>query len=65
VTIGETTYTDVYAAFLGLYGIDIKKDIAGTTRPQQTTWDIGAYEYDPNVATPQISGAVISGAVIK
>ena len=34
-----------FAAFQTRYGIDIRKDIAGTTRPQSTTWDIGAYEY--------------------
>jgi hypothetical protein len=64
VTIGETTYTDVYAAFLGLYGIDIKKDIAGTTRPQETTWDIGAYEYDPGAVYPAVSIGAGAGVSI-
>lgn len=79
--IGANTESGVYAYFEDIWltettglcavggltctGLSIKKDYAGTARPQQTTWDIGAYEYDPNVATPQISGAVISGAVFK
>jgi hypothetical protein len=63
VTIGETTYTDVYDAFFHLYGIDIKKDIAGTARPQQTTWDIGAYEYDP--ATVRSAMSIGAGAGVS
>ncbi len=33
-----------FASFQARYGIDIRKDIASTTRPQSTLWDIGAYE---------------------
>lgn len=36
---------NAYATFQSLYGIDIKKDIAGTSRPVNSLWDIGAYEY--------------------
>ncbi|HHT9146065.1 MAG TPA: Ig-like domain-containing protein, partial [Candidatus Wunengus sp. YC61] len=36
-----------YDTFQALYGIDIAKDIAGTSRPQGNDWDIGAYEYEP------------------
>jgi len=34
-----------FGRFEALYGIDIRKDIDGRTRPQGTAWDIGAYEY--------------------
>ncbi len=33
-----------YQTFYDRYGIDIRKDIAGTVRPQINVWDIGAYE---------------------
>lgn len=52
--VGDST--DVYDYFSDTFSLDIKKDIAGTTRPQQTTWDIGAYEYTPS--TPgQVTGS--------
>ena len=35
----------VYATFQTLYGLDIAKDLAGTTRPQGPAYDIGAYEF--------------------
>ena len=47
-----------FAAFQSRYGIDIRKDILGTTRPQATKWDIGAYEYraqSTTLPTPTIS----------
>lgn len=34
----------VFTTFEALYGIDIRKDIAGRARPQGGGWDIGAYE---------------------
>ena len=37
----------VYAAFRGLYGIDIAEDLARTPRPQGSAWDLGAYERKP------------------
>ena len=41
-----------YQRFYDLYGIDIKKDFDGKARPQETTWDIGAYEYNPGGIPP-------------
>lgn len=35
----------VFGDFQSRYGIDIKKDILGVLRPQDSSWDIGAYEY--------------------
>jgi hypothetical protein len=41
-----------FAAFQARYGFSIKKDYAGTLRPQGTRWDIGAYEY-PSGGAPE------------
>ncbi len=41
--------SDAYSLFYSLYGINIQKDIAGTTRPQDAGWDIGAYEFTPSL----------------
>ncbi len=41
-----------FAVFQARYGFSIKKDYAGTSRPQGTRWDIGAYEY-PSGGTPE------------
>jgi hypothetical protein len=52
LAIGDTAakdagaVSDVYATFNSLYGLSIQKDKAGTSRPQGSAWDIGAYEYD-------------------
>jgi len=35
-----------YDEFQSLYGIDIRKDIAGRSRPAGAAWDIGCYEAD-------------------
>jgi hypothetical protein len=40
-----------FATFLARYGFSMKKDYAGTERPQGTRWDIGAYEY-PSGGSP-------------
>jgi hypothetical protein len=42
--IGAAYASDVYDTFNSLYGIDIKKDIDGRTRPMGGSWDIGAFE---------------------
>jgi len=42
---GAGDVNEVFARFEGLYGIDIRKDIAERARPQGGGWDIGAYEY--------------------
>ena len=41
---------DVYSTFLNHYGIDIRKDLVGTSRPQGSSFDIGAYEYTSQLA---------------
>ena len=49
--IDKAVESDVYQIFYDLYGIDIRKDMDGKTRPidgdNDTTaaWDIGAYEF--------------------
>jgi len=45
--------TTPYSIFLASYGMDIKKDIAGTARPVNTIWDIGAHEYSSSNAEAQ------------
>jgi hypothetical protein len=41
---------EVYTIFQARYGIDIRKDLQGTSRPQGAACDIGAYEYASQVA---------------
>jgi hypothetical protein len=40
-----TINTDVYATYNTQYSVDIRKDFVGTARPQNTLYDIGAYEH--------------------
>lgn len=37
--------SNVYDTFQTIYGLDIRKDIAGIRRPQGRSWDMGAYEF--------------------
>lgn len=60
VDSGGSDPSDSYSTFETLYSIEINKDIAGITRPQNTLWDIGAYEYNEAVA-PQSLGTVLLG----
>ena len=41
---GSTIEDPAFAAFQARYGIDIRKDMKGATRPQQGKWDLGALE---------------------
>ncbi len=43
--IDNGVLNQVYSDFYNLYGVDIKKDYNGTTRPQGHNWEIGAFEY--------------------
>lgn len=45
VNAAAPTEEAAFAAFQARYGFSIRKDFAGTARPQGTRWDIGAYEY--------------------
>lgn len=58
------TGDSVYDDFNTQYSISIKKDYTGTARPQQTTWDIGAYEYDPGTVHPVMSISTGAGVSI-
>lgn len=41
---GYTVEEEVFGIFLDLYGLDIAEDIRGLARPDDTTWDAGAFE---------------------
>ena len=58
--IDADSLSDVYATFNNLYGVSINYDIAGIARPQNSLWDIGAYEYAES-GTDIISPASPSG----
>jgi hypothetical protein len=47
LAVGNANPTEeaAFNTFYGRYNRDIRSDILGTTRPQNSTWDIGAYEY--------------------
>ncbi|MHC5062191.1 MAG: InlB B-repeat-containing protein, partial [Planctomycetota bacterium] len=43
--VSSGTVQQMFDTFQSLYGIDIRKDIEGISRPQGAEWDIGAYEH--------------------
>lgn len=43
--VDASVENEVYGIFETLYGINIRKDFNGVSRPQGAGWDIGAYEY--------------------
>lgn len=61
--VGATSY-DAFATAWAAFGVTIEKDYAGTTRPQETTWDIGAMEYDPATVRPVVSIGAGAGVII-
>lgn len=63
-TASTSLYSDVFATFTSAYGLSIAKDIAGTTRPQNSLWDIGAYEYAPAPVRPVMSISTGAGVSI-
>jgi hypothetical protein len=48
--------SDAYQAFYNSYGMDIRKDFAGASRPQGAGWDVGAYEFTPALILNGIPG---------
>ncbi len=48
------TISNAYDIFFNTYGIDIKVDFDGNSRPQGSAWDIGAYEYDSALSVNDI-----------
>ncbi len=65
--IDKGVISDVYQIFFNLYGISIKKDFTGISRPQGAGWDIGAYEYDDgspgDTESPTIPENLIATAI--
>ncbi len=60
--VGATAY-DAFATAWAAFGVTIEKDYAGNARPKDTTWDIGAYEYDP--ATVRSAMSIGAGAGVS
>ncbi len=65
--IDKGVISDVYQIFFNLYGISLKKDFTGISRPQGAGWDIGAYEYDDgspsDTESPTIPENLIATAI--
>jgi hypothetical protein len=51
-SVNTGTADAAYQTFQTLYGLNIKKDLAGATRPNGSAWDIGAYEYNGTIPPP-------------
>ena len=50
----------VYQLFQDTFGVDIRKDMAGTARYQGAGWDIGAYEYAGDSGVQAVSDLHVS-----
>lgn len=50
--IGKGESHAIYTYYASRYGVSINRDQAGTVRPQNGTWDIGAFEYDEGAPPP-------------
>lgn len=46
------TLSAIYQMFQDEYGLSIAIDPAGTVRPQNSLWDLGAFEFDAGAAPP-------------
>ena len=51
----------VFDTFVQLYGLDIRQDMEGRTRPQGLAWDIGAYEYTSGSSSDTTPPGDVSG----
>lgn len=61
INAANPTEETVFATFQSRYGVDIRKDFIGATRPYNSRWDIGAYEYSSGAASPKPNPPVILG----
>jgi len=61
INAANPTEENVFATFQTRYGVDIRKDFIGASRPYGSRWDIGAYEYGSGPALPKPNPPVILG----
>jgi hypothetical protein len=54
---------DVYATYLAEFGVSLEFDRLGASRPFNTTWDIGAYEFGATPPADTTPPALISATV--
>ncbi|MCR4275690.1 MAG: hypothetical protein NUV83_03005 [Candidatus Wolfebacteria bacterium] len=65
IDTANPTEEAVFATFQSRYGVDIRKDFAGSTRPSGARWDIGAYEYVSGAPVDTTPPAAPSGLVVN